>query len=54
MKSRSVTIEMKADEQCFPAVLFIMLLKGAPHTLTTRGAGKKVLPWTKIEVLDIL
>ena len=27
MKSLSVTIQMKATKQCFPAVLFIMLYK---------------------------
>ena len=27
MKSQSVTIQMKATEQCFPVVLFIMLYK---------------------------
>ena len=27
MKSLSVTIQMKATEQCFPVVLFIMLYK---------------------------
>ena len=27
MKSLSVTIQMKAIEQCFPVVLFIMLYK---------------------------
>ena len=27
MKSRSVTIQMKANEQYFPVVLFIMLYK---------------------------
>jgi len=27
MKSSSVTIQMKATEQCFPVVLFIMLYK---------------------------
>ena len=27
MKSQSVTIQMKATEQCFPVVLFIMLFK---------------------------
>ena len=28
MKSQSVTIKMKAIEQCFPMVLFIILLTG--------------------------
>ena len=27
MKSLSVTVQMKATEQCFPVVLFIMLYK---------------------------
>ena len=27
MKSQNVTIQMKATEQCFPVVLFIMLYK---------------------------
>ena len=27
MKSKSETIQMKATEQCFPVVLFIMLYK---------------------------
>ena len=30
MKSSSVTIQMKATEQCFPVVLFIMLNKMVP------------------------
>ena len=29
MKSLSVTIQMKAIEQYFPVVLFVMLLQGA-------------------------
>ena len=27
MKSQSVTIQLRADERCFPVVLFIMLHK---------------------------
>ena len=35
MKSSSVTIQMKANEQYFPAVLFIMLYKEQQQQETT-------------------
>ena len=41
MKSKSVTIQMKATEQYFPVVLFILLYK---VVLTFESAGE-ILKW---------
>jgi len=41
MKSLSVTIQMKATEQCFPVVLFIMLCKA----VLTFESVNEILKW---------
>ena len=41
MKSYSVTIQMKAIEQYFPVLLYIMLYKVVPVVVTFKSAYRK-------------
>ena len=43
MKSKSLTIQMKATEQYFPVMLFIQYSNKSPYAILSIGAGYYVV-----------